>query len=123
MKHQNETDKSPAASCELQVGGMDCPSCAESIKRSLGTLEGIQDVQVDVLGGRVRVRFAEGKLARGDIAGAITRVGFQVEHGEARRASFSVEGMDCAEEVRQIEDKLGASPASPTFNSTSSING
>jgi Cd2+/Zn2+-exporting ATPase len=99
-----------AASCELRVGGMDCPSCAEDIKRSLGKLEGVQDVAVDVLGGKVRVTYAEGKLARGDFTGAVERIGYRVEGEDVRRASFIVEGMDCAEEVRQIEDKLGRFP-------------
>ncbi len=110
MKRHNDAQELPAASCDLRVGGMDCPSCADGIKRSLQALEGIQDVQVDVLGGRVRVHYAEGKVARGDIAGAITRIGYPVLDGEARRASFTVDGMDCAEEVRQIEDKLGKLP-------------
>jgi Cd2+/Zn2+-exporting ATPase len=98
------------AVCELRVGGMDCPSCADDIKRSLSKLEGIEDVRVDVVGGKVRVSYAEGKLARGDIAGAIRRVGYKVEDGDARRAVFTVEGMDCADEVRLIEDKLGRLP-------------
>jgi len=34
---------------------MDCPSCADSITKALGKLEGIQDVSVDILGGKVRV--------------------------------------------------------------------
>ncbi len=101
---------SGGASCELRVGGMDCPSCADDITRSLKKLEGIQDVQVDVVGGRVRVAYADGKLARGDLAGAIRRVGYKVEDGDARRAAFTVEGMDCADEVKQIEDKLGRLP-------------
>lgn len=104
------TSPASGASCELRVGGMDCPSCAEDIRRSLASLEGIQDVQVDVVGGKVSVSYADGKLARGDIAGAIRRVGYRVEEGEASRASFIVVGMDCAEEVRQIEDKLGKLP-------------
>lgn len=95
---------------EFIVGGMDCPSCAGDITRSLKKLEGIQDVNVDVVGGKVRVGYAEGKLSRGDISGAIRRIGFTVEDNEARRASFIVEGMDCADEVRQIEDKLGRLP-------------
>ncbi len=98
------------ASCELRVGGMDCPSCAEDIKRSLGKLEGVQDIDVDVVGGKVGVSYAEGKLARGDLSGAVQRIGYRVEGEEARRASFLVEGMDCADEVRQIEDKLGKLP-------------
>ncbi len=104
------TDPDAGQACELVVGGMDCPSCAEDIRRSLRTLEGIQDVEADVLGGKVRVKYAAGKLARGDIAGAIRRVGYQVHEAEARRVSYIVEGMDCVEEVRQIEDKLGKLP-------------
>lgn len=96
--------------CDLTVGGMDCPSCADDIKRALGKLEGIEDVRVDVVGGRVKIAYADGKLSRGDLAGAIRRVGYKVEDGEVRRASFIVEGMDCADEVRQIEDKLGKLP-------------
>ena len=89
---------------------MDCASCADDVKRSLGQLEGIEDVGVDVVGGKVRVAYAEGKLARGDIAGAIRRVGYRVEDGETRRAGFLVEGMDCADEVRQLERALGRLP-------------
>lgn len=98
------------AVCDFEVGGMDCPSCADDIKRSLGKLEGIEDVRVDVVGGKVRVAYAHGKLARGDLAGAIRRVGYKVEDGEAKQASFIVEGMCCPDEVRQIEDKLGRLP-------------
>lgn len=96
--------------CDLNVGGMDCPSCADDIKRALSKLEGIEDVRVDVVGGKVKVAYADGKLARGDITGAIRRVGYKIEDGDIRRASFIVDGMDCADEVRQIEDKLGRLP-------------
>ncbi|MDQ2675466.1 MAG: cadmium-translocating P-type ATPase [Actinomycetota bacterium] len=89
---------------------MDCPSCADDIKASLARLEGVEDVRVDVVVGRVTVAYAEGKLARGDIAGAIRRVGYRVEDGEARRATFTVDQMDCADEVRQIEGALGKLP-------------
>lgn len=67
------------ATCDLQVGGMDCPSCAASIERSLSTLEGVEDVHVDVVGGRVRIGYAKGTVAQGDLARAIRRVGFTVE--------------------------------------------
>lgn len=111
MSGQPATPGRPGtASCELGVSGMDCPSCAEDIKRSLGKLEGVQDVAVDVLGGKVRVSYAEGKLARGDFTGALERIGYRVEGEKARRVSFIVEGMDCADEVRQIEGKLGTFP-------------
>lgn len=63
---------------------MDCPSCAATIGSALKQLEGVHDVQVDVVGGRVRVDYAEGKIARGDFTGAVRRVGYRVEDGDAR---------------------------------------
>ena len=99
-----------AASCELRVGGMECASCAATVERALKQLEGVHDVQVDVVGGRVRVSYAQGKLARGDLSGAVERVGYRVEDGDARRHSFLVGGMDCADEVRLIEGRLGTLP-------------
>ena len=96
--------------CELRVGGMDCPSCADDISRTLHRLEGVEDVRVDVVGGSVKVAYAEGKLARGDLHSAVRRLGYQVHDDEKRRHTFIVEGMDCADEVRQLEGKLGPLP-------------
>jgi Cd2+/Zn2+-exporting ATPase len=90
---------------------MDCASCAESVDRTLRALTGVQDVHVDVVGGKVRVEYAEGKLARGDLAGAITRIGYRVkDDSPVRTEVFEVVGMDCADEVRLIEGKLGNLP-------------
>lgn len=98
------------AVCDLQVGGMDCPSCADDITRALERLAGVQDVRVNVVGGNVQVKYAEGKLARGDFAGAVRRLGYRVQDAAIQRLTFIVEGMDCADEVRQIEAKLGPLP-------------
>ena len=101
----------PAASCTLSVDGMDCSSCAASVEKALRGLEGVQDVCVDVVGGKVTVGYAEGKLARGDLTGAITRVGYRVkDDSPGLKEVFEVEGMDCADEVRLIEGKLGVLP-------------
>ncbi|MEW5926046.1 MAG: heavy metal translocating P-type ATPase [Gemmatimonadota bacterium] len=101
----------PDGTCTLTVSGMDCGSCAASVDRALRSLDGVQDVRVDVMGGKVTVEYAEGKLARGDLTGAITRVGYRVQDdAPVRREVFEVEGMDCADEVRLIEGKLGSLP-------------
>ncbi|HYD52131.1 MAG TPA: cation transporter, partial [Gemmatimonadaceae bacterium] len=109
-------DGGSPATCELRVGGMDCASCAASIERALRRLAGVQDVRVDVVGGRVRVGYAEGQLAQGDLAGAVRRAGFVVHDDDgpagagssaSRRAVFTVAELHCADEVRLIEGKLG----------------
>ncbi|MHB1170078.1 MAG: heavy metal translocating P-type ATPase, partial [Longimicrobiales bacterium] len=66
---------------------MDCSSCADTIEKALRHLEGVEDVRVDVLGGRVVVRYAEGMLVGGDLADAINRVGYQANVGEERDES------------------------------------
>ena len=38
---------------------------------------------------------------------AVVKKGDEVKDGDIRRTTFKVEGMDCADEVRLIEDKLG----------------
>lgn len=67
------------ATCDLRVGGMDCASCAASIERSLSTVQGVEDIRVDVVGGRVRVGYARGTVSHRDLTGAIQRAGFTVE--------------------------------------------
>ena len=96
--------------CELRVGGMDCPSCADDISRALHRLDGVEDVRVDVVGGSVKVAYVEGKLARGDLHSAVRRLGYQVHDEDRRRHTLIVEGMDCADEVRQLDAKLGPLP-------------
>ena len=98
-------------SCTLSVGGMDCSSCAEGIEKALRALEGVQDVRVDFVGGKAVVEYADGKLARGDLVGAVQRIGYRAkDDSAARREVFEVAGMDCADEVRLIEGKLGNLP-------------
>lgn len=100
-----------SSTCELRVSGMDCASCADEIRRVLEKFEGVDDVKVDVVGGRVQVSYAEGgKVDRGDISSAIRRIGYQVEEREEKTAAFRVDGMDCADEIRQIEGRLGTYP-------------
>jgi Zn2+/Cd2+-exporting ATPase len=77
------------AICTLEVGGMDCGSCAESVQKALRALEGVRDVRTDVVGERVSVTYAEGRLTRGDLVGAISRLGYRVTEDRAdRRAVF-----------------------------------
>ena len=112
-----------AATCDLRVGGMDCASCAASIERALRRLDGVQDVRVDVVGGKVRVGYAAGALARGDLAGAVRRAGYAVHDdttapgagstvsrraGRGRLAMTAVSGMALG--VGVAGGQLGAPP-------------
>jgi len=81
------------AQCTLEVGGMDCSSCAATVEKVLRQLEGVDDVQVDVIGGKVEVRYEEKRVGRQELADAIARAGYRVKEpagvtqGEAGRSA------------------------------------
>ena len=53
---------------------MDCASCAVAIRNALTPLDGVKDVQVDVIGGTVRVD-RDPALGARDLTRAIRAVG------------------------------------------------
>ncbi len=75
MNHSTSLDPSRK---QFRVAGMDCASCAAAVQSSLRKLDGVSDVEVDVVGGRVRVDFSNEKLADEDFAAAIKRAGYRV---------------------------------------------
>ena len=97
------TDEGSTATYELRVGGMDWASCAAAIERSLSSLAGVQDVNVDVVGGRVRVAYADGKVAHRDLAGAIRRVGYTVLDD----TTMGTSGRDAARARHELPDVGG----------------
>ncbi|MEO7823643.1 MAG: heavy metal translocating P-type ATPase [Gemmatimonadaceae bacterium] len=76
-----------AGTHDLRVGGMTCAGCAATIESALRQVEGVSDVRIDVMGGRVRVGYTGQKNGRGDLSAAIERVGFRVEDEDAMRTS------------------------------------
>ncbi|HEX6133468.1 MAG TPA: heavy metal translocating P-type ATPase [Longimicrobiales bacterium] len=61
------------------MSGMDCSSCAATVEKALRQVEGVEDVRVDVVSGRVDVSYAPGAVAARDLEGAIARAGYSVE--------------------------------------------
>jgi len=62
----------------FRVSGIDCPSCAGTISKSLDRLEGVSGVMVDVLKGEVKITVARRGPSRDMLAKAITGAGFAV---------------------------------------------
>lgn len=42
---------------QLRVMDFDCPSCASTVERALGNLEGVEDVEVHYSTGRVEIDY------------------------------------------------------------------
>jgi len=66
---------------------MDCAGCATTIENALKSLDGVNDVAVNVIGGKVLVSYAEGRACRAELGNTIRKAGFQVV-GDRPDATF-----------------------------------
>ena len=65
----------------LKVKGMSCQHCVMSVKKALGQLEGVQNVEVDLQKGEVRFENTK-TMALSQIEKAIKEAGYEViSHG------------------------------------------
>jgi Cd2+/Zn2+-exporting ATPase len=71
---------------QLQVGGMDCPSCAGRIERQLCALPGVSGAEVNFAAGRVAVTYDPGATSLNAVASAIERLGHPVSPSEGHDA-------------------------------------
>ncbi|AST94113.1 MULTISPECIES: copper chaperone CopZ [Sutcliffiella] len=63
----------------LNVGGMSCGHCVKAVEGSVGTLDGVQTVQVDLSAGKVTVDFDGSKVSVNKIKEVIDEEGYDVE--------------------------------------------
>jgi len=63
----------------LQVEGMTCGHCVETVTQAVQSLQGIQKVTVDLEQNQVTLDYDEQKISLESISGKITGVGFEVK--------------------------------------------
>ncbi|MEX2581943.1 MAG: heavy metal translocating P-type ATPase [Gemmatimonadota bacterium] len=97
--------------CTLAVDGLDCASCAATIRSALGMLDGVEGVEADVVSERVTVSYSPDRVGEAALKEAVRGAGYRVrEAAPAHVTTFVVDGLCCATEARQIEDRLGDRP-------------
>jgi Cd2+/Zn2+-exporting ATPase len=67
---------------QFRVGGMDCPSCATRIERSLRALPGVTGADVQFAAGRVTVTYQPETVTPSDLASALDRLGHPAQWEE-----------------------------------------
>lgn len=63
----------------LNVEGMSCNHCVNSVKKAVGALDGISGVEVDLKAGKVTVEYDGGKASAAAIKEAIEDQGYDVK--------------------------------------------
>ncbi|MEQ8200050.1 MAG: copper chaperone CopZ [Syntrophomonadaceae bacterium] len=62
----------------LKVEGMSCMHCVNAVKNSVGSLPGINKVEVDLMGKKVEVDFDSARVNLGQIKAKIEDAGYEV---------------------------------------------
>ncbi|WP_394548213.1 heavy metal translocating P-type ATPase [Priestia aryabhattai] len=110
--HDIATDSNIEETAEYRVYGMDCPSCAATIEKSLKTLNDIQHVAINYNTGKLQVAAAS-ESALSLIPNSVERLGFSIEpiQSNKKMKTYLIEGMDCAACANTIVNHLKTVPA------------
>lgn len=63
----------------MEVQGMSCGHCIQTIEKEVGQLHGVETVEVNLREGKVHVAFDEQKVALDTIKKAIQEAGYEVK--------------------------------------------
>ncbi|WP_338704700.1 heavy metal translocating P-type ATPase [Priestia aryabhattai] len=110
--HDIATGSDIEETAEYRVYGMDCPSCAATIEKSLKTLNDIQHVAINYNTGKLQVAAAS-ESALLLIPNSVERLGFSIEpiQSNKKMKTYLIEGMDCAACANTIVNHLKTVPA------------
>ena len=89
---------------EYRVHGMDCPACARTIEKSLSTVKGINQVNVNYSTGKMQISIEDDSVLE-SIPSHMNKIGFSAENlvKSGNMRTFNIEGMDCGACAMTIE--------------------
>lgn len=104
------SDSSNAHELEFRVHGMDCPSCAETIEKSVRKMSGVQSARVNYSTAKLQTKVEDPQIAV-EIEKQVQKLGFSIEPLiSSEMQVYNVEGMDCAACAISIEKHLLKQP-------------
>ena len=90
-------------SVELKISGMSCVKCAAAIEKSLSSVAGVTNAQVDLGTEAAYVDYYSTMVTLGDLTESVKNAGFQVVHDSV---SIKIGGMHCASCMKTVENAL-----------------
>ena len=93
----------------INIQGMVCHSCVESIEGMIGDLDGIQDIKVILSKEKSYIKFDPAKIKINVLISTIEDMGFVANKDETEynTVELNVEGMTCNSCVQSIESFIG----------------
>ncbi|GAB4324868.1 MAG: heavy metal translocating P-type ATPase [Promethearchaeota archaeon] len=94
---------------KLNIKGMHCASCAQTITRSLASTPGVRDAVVNFASEKAYVEFDPEVVAKRDLVKAVRDTGYDAEL-ETEKVTVRIGGMTCASCAQTVEKALRKTP-------------
>lgn len=86
----------------LNIEGMTCASCAQTIEKATKKLSGVEESNVNLATEKMNIKFDENVVSLNDIQETVEKAGYKANIGTERK-TFTIKGMTCASCVQTIE--------------------
>lgn len=90
----------------LNIEGMTCASCAQTVEKATRNLKGVQEANVNLATEKLNISYDESLLSVEEIQSAVAQVGYKALTGREHK-SFNIEGMTCASCAQTVEKATG----------------
>lgn len=90
----------------LNIEGMTCASCAQTVENATRNLKGMQEANVNLATEKLNISYDESLLSVEEIQSAVAQVGYKALTGREHK-SFNIEGMTCASCAQTVEKATG----------------
>lgn len=103
----------------INVDGMTCNSCVQTIEKTISKVSGVQSISVSLTGKTAQVHYSPEKVTAEQLRESIEEMGFDARligdnicnaNKDVRTAMISVEGMTCMSCVKTIEGNMSTKP-------------
>src|SRR5690625_5248169 len=112
-----------ATTIQVPVQGMTCAACVGRVEKAIRSVQGVDDVSVNLSTERAMVRTANGTVTPDEVVEAITDAGYRVPTADVRLSLVGMTCTNCSARIERTLDKLpGVIDASVNFaNETATV--
>lgn len=94
----------------VELEGLDCPDCAAKLESAVSKLDGIDWCSVNYASSKMYTEFRNDVVSLSQIVSVIKSFGYRVKDAgyaiSARKMTFNIRGMDCADCASKLEKQL-----------------
>lgn len=91
----------------LNIVGMSCSSCANTIEKSVKKIQGVKNVNVNFATEKLNVEYNEKNASIDDIKEAVKDAGYNVENSkDIREVTIPIKGMTCSSCAQTVEKEI-----------------